>query len=293
MLLHATYNQTGDFNTRWTILLYGTYILIATVAVIVSYFANHEYQNCSNTLNTVYDERQCEPLQMMSGQYMFSQRWTYYLLDNVNYTQQPITNCRSDMQNGTTLMFFQTPFVPYVKYNITLNCDHGFNLQVVNNNLWSVYMFLRDQVDSVRKNYKCSIHNALCCSDSSNTSCSYNCTSSGEDIIGFQIKDPAATNANIYSASRQCHTYLMKNISDALGKIVEADATQIHIDANFKCYECVTVKREGWPLLWLMVVGCISIVSLAVRVSAFVAKYFYLKAVEYNEINKESTLLKA
>lgn len=81
----------------------------------------------------------------------------------------------------------------------------------------------------------------------------------------------------------------MSNISNALGRIVENDASQTQMDANFKCYECVTVKREGWPLLWLMVVGCISIVTLAVRIATLVAKYFYLKAIEYNEIKRQET----
>lgn len=284
------YNNTSPFSKSWSLALISIYALIVAVSLIVSWVINRTYESCYNTYDTTYDAERCNATQLSIGQRLYSAKFAYSVMNPFNYTQQPLL-CAPNMDDGTTLVFYTTPFLPQLKYNITVNCQDGLNMSLVDHTLWSMNLIVRDWTNTIRDNYRCTRQHTLCCTDTTNTTCSYDCSSSSdaEDIVALQIKNPQTTTFNIYSASHQCHTDLTQNMTSELASMIRDDIPSIDIQAPFQCRMCSNLDREGWALFWLMVVGCISIVSFGLRVITVIAKFIYVGRLE--DSARQSTVL--
>ena len=77
-------------------------------------------------------------------------------------------------------------------------------------------------------------------------------------------------------------------MTSELATMIQDDIPSIDIQAPFQCRVCSNLDREGWALFWLMVVGCISIVSFGLRVITVIAKFIFVGRLEDSTRNSRA-----
>jgi hypothetical protein len=243
-MFRLSFNITNNFNQKWSIIILSANVFACIIALIAGYIINRTYQSCFISLENNYNNK-CEPYKLLPGELISSELFYYTITNTFNYTQESFS-CMSDMSNGTTVLFYQSVYIPTIAYNISVYCDNGLNMLVNNNKLWSTNSLLKSKTDSIRTTYLCnhSTHE-LCCNDVSNQTCTKNCTGTEDSITGFQIKNPNNTIYNVYSFSSECHTPLLLELSNTLGSMINDDLRNFTIDGQYNCEQCITVSRQG------------------------------------------------